>query len=204
MAEFKIPQISTGDLLRDHRARKTQLGLAASELIDKGILVSDDLVNQMVATRLADPDCVSGYILDGFPRTLPQAAWLDQYLVDTKAPYPVVVISLVVDHDELLKRITGRRLCAQGRIYNIYSQPPMVEGICDVCGTPLQQRKDDTVEVFEQRMKIFEEETAPVIPHYQAQGRFAQVNGFQDVATVTAEIRSSLHALRQSARTGGK
>ncbi len=202
MAEFKVPQISTGDLLRDHRARKTELGLAASELIDKGILVSDDLVNEMVATRLSDPDCERGYVLDGFPRTLAQAAWLDQYLIETNAAYPVVVISLVVERDDLLKRITGRRLCAQGHIYNVYSQPPQVEGVCDIDGGPLQQRKDDTVEVFNERMKVFEAETAPVIPHYQSQGRFAQVDGLQDVATVTAEIRARLQELRESSGTG--
>ena len=203
MAEFNVPQISTGDLLRDHRARRTELGMAASELIDKGILVSDNLVNEMVKTRLVEQDCKRGYVLDGFPRTLAQASWLDQYLVDTKAAYPVVVISLVVDRDDLLKRITGRRLCPKGHIYNVYSQPPQADGICDVDGEQLQQRKDDTVEVFDARMKVFEAETAPVIPHYQSQGRFAQVDGFQDVSKVTAEIHVRLQDLRTAARPGG-
>jgi adenylate kinase len=198
MAEFNIPQISTGDLLREHRARHTELGMAADEVMSKGQLVPDDLVNQMVATRLAATDCVRGYILDGFPRTLPQAAWLDKYLADTNSAYPVVVISLVVDREDLLKRITGRRICPQGHIYNIYSQPPRVEGVCDVDGSALEQRKDDTVAVFEERMRVFEEETAPVIPHYRAQGRFAQVNGLQDVASVTQEIRARLQELRES------
>ena len=204
MAEFNIPQISTGDLLREHRARHTPLGMAADELMSKGQLVPDHLVNQMVATRLADPDCARGYVLDGFPRTLAQAYWLDQYLADTNAAYPVVVISLVVDREDLLKRITGRRICPQGHIYNVYSQPPQVEGVCDIDGSPLQQRKDDTVEVFEERMKVFEEETAPVIPHYQAQGRFAQVNGLQDVGSVTDEIRARLQELRESTGTRGE
>ena len=203
MAEFNVPQISTGDLLRDHRARRTDLGLAASELIDKGILVSDDLVNEMVAARLAVPDCSRGYILDGFPRTLPQATWLDNYLVRTHAAYPVVVLSLVVEREDLLRRITGRRICPHGHIYNIYSQPPKVDGICDIDGSALQQRKDDTVAVFEERMRVFEEETAPVIPHYKAQGRFAQVDGLQDVASVTREIRASLQQLRASSGSKG-
>ena len=203
MAEFNVPQISTGDLLRDHRARRTELGMAADELMGKGQLVPDHLVNEMVADRLALPDCARGYVLDGFPRTLAQASWLDQYLIDTQATYPVVVISLLVDRDDLLKRITGRRLCPQGHIYNVYSQPPKVEGICDVDGEQLQQRKDDTVEVFEARMKVFEAETAPVIPHYESQSRFAQVDGFQDVAQVTDEIRTRLKALRASTRPGG-
>jgi adenylate kinase len=198
-----IPQISTGDLLRDHRARHTELGLAADELMSKGQLVPDDLVNTMVATRLAAPDCSCGYVLDGFPRTLPQADWLDEYLARTNPAYPVVVLSLVVERDDLLHRITGRRICPQGHIYNIYSQAPKIEGICDIDGSALQQRKDDTVEVFEERMKVFEEETAPVIPHYKSQGRFAQVDGLQEVECVTREIRARLQELRQSTRTGG-
>ena len=203
MAEFSVPQISTGDLLRDHRARRTELGLAASELIDKGILVSDHLVNEMVAARLALPDCSRGYILDGFPRTLPQADWLDSYLASTNPDYPVIVLSLVVERDDLLRRITGRRICPQGHIYNIYSQPPKVEGICDIDGSELQQRKDDTVAVFEERMKVFEEETAPVISHYQSMGRFAQVDGLQDVKSVTCEIRARLQELRSFSGSKG-
>ncbi len=199
VAEYGIPQISTGDLLRDHRARHTELGMAADELMSKGQLVPDDLVNEMVAKRLSEPDCTRGYILDGFPRTLAQANWLDDYLRITRSRYPVVVISLVVDHDDLLKRITGRRICPDGHIYNIYSQPPRVEGICDVDGKPLQQRKDDTEEVFEQRMKEFEAKTAPVIPHYQAQGRFEKIDGLQEIETVTREIRCKLESLRRSA-----
>ena len=204
MAEFKVPQISTGDLLRDHRSRRTELGLAASELIDKGILVSDDLVNEMVAARLVLPDCSRGYILDGFPRTLPQADWLDSYLAKTNPGYPVVVISLVVERDDLLRRITGRRICPEGHIYNIYSQAPKVDGICDIDGTHLEQRKDDTVAVFDERMRVFEAETAPVIPHYKAQGRFAEINGLQDVAAVSSEIRARLQELRKSVGTEGK
>ena len=196
MAEYGMPQISTGDLLRDHRARHTKLGIEADELMSKGQLVRDELVNEMVATRLQDSDCVHGYILDGFPRTLAQADWLDRYLADTEAADPVVVISIKVDRDDLLKRITGRRICPEGHIYNVYSQPPKQAGICDVDGSALQQRKDDTEEVFNERMKVFQDETAPVIPHYRAQGRFAVVNGLQNVDAVTRDIRAELQKLR--------
>ena len=196
VAEFGIPQISTGDLLRQHRKDHTPLGLLADELMSQGKLVPDDLVNKMVAERLQLPDCTWGYILDGFPRTLPQATWLDEYLSESKALFPVVVISLVVDRDDLLMRITGRRICPQGHIYNIYTQPPVVEGVCDVDGSSLEQRKDDTESVFESRMKVFDEETAPVIPHYREQGRFTEVNGLQDVGDVTKAIRSALQTLR--------
>ncbi len=199
MASFGIPQISTGDLLRDHRARHTPLGMAADELMSKGQLVRDDLVNQMVATRLADPDCACGYILDGFPRTLPQAGWLDQFLLDSNSALPVVVISLVVQQEELLRRITGRRICPDGHIYNIYSNPPQHADRCDLDGKPLQQRKDDTEAVFAERMKVFEEETAPVIPHYAKLGRFAEVDGLQEIDQVTAQIMARLADLRHVA-----
>jgi adenylate kinase len=154
--------------------------------------------------RLASPDCARGYILDGFPRTLAQANWLDGYLTETAARLPVVVISLAAEREELLRRITGRRICLQGHIYNVYTQPPRVEGVCDVDGSSLEQRKDDTEEVFESRMKVFEEETAPVLPHYRSQGRFAEVNGLQDVKTVTREVLAQLAQLRggSSGQTG--
>ena len=196
MAQFGVPQVSTGDLLRKHRRDHTELGLMADKLMEQGHLVPDDLVNQMVAKRLAETDCARGYILDGFPRTIGQAEWLDRYLAETGSPYPVVVISLEVNRDDLLKRITGRRICPDGHIYNIYSQPPRAEGVCDVDGKPLQQRNDDTEEVFESRMKVFDEETAPVIPHYRAQGRFATVDGLQNVESVTREIQQKLCQLR--------
>ena len=114
---------------------------------------------------------------------------------------PVVVISLAAEREELLRRITGRRICLQGHIYNVYTQPPRVEGVCDVDGSSLEQRKDDTEEVFESRMKVFEAETAPVLPHYRSQGRFAEVNGLQDVDLVTREILAGLARLRGGANS---
>jgi len=200
MAAYGVPQISTGDLLRQHRRDHTDLGLKADELMSRGQLVPDDLVNAMVATRFAEPDCARGYILDGFPRTLGQAEWLDRYLAAVNSSYPVVVISLEVDRDDLLKRITGRRICPDGHIYNIYSQPPRTAGVCDVDGKPLEQRKDDTEAVFESRMQVFNEETAPVIPHYQAHGRFATVDGLQEVEAVTRQIQQKLRQLRADSR----
>jgi adenylate kinase len=196
--EYGVPQISTGDLFRKHRSEHTELGLEADKYIAQGQLVPDKLVNDMVAKRLADPDCVNGYILDGFPRTLDQAKWLDVFLFKTKSRYPVVVLSIAVDREDLLKRITGRRICEapEGHIYNIYSQPPGRAGFCDIDGAPLKQRKDDTEPIFNERMKVFEDETAPLLPYYQAKGRFALVNGLQDVETVTQDIRFKLQKLR--------
>ncbi len=201
MAEFGIPQISTGDLLRENIAKGAELGKAARSLMDQGQLVSDDLVNQMVADRLAQPDVARGYILDGFPRTLNQAEWVDREIASKAQTLPIVAISIVVSYGQLLHRITGRRISPAGRIYNIYSNPPAVPGICDVDGSTLVQRSDDSDAVFTERMKTFEAQTAPVIEHYRKQGRFEEVNGDQAVERVTAEINSALKRLRQKGST---
>ena len=197
MAEFGIPQISTGDLLRGNIAKGTELGKAARSLMDQGQLVSDDLVNQMVAERLAQPDVARGYILDGFPRTINQAEWVDREIASKAGTLPIVAISIIVSYDQLLHRITGRRISPAGRIYNIYSNPPVVPGICDVDGSALVQRSDDSEAVFTERMKTFETQTAPVIEHYRKQGRFEEVNGDQAVEQVTAEITAALKRLRE-------
>ena len=130
-----IPQISTGDILRGNVARGTELGKLAKEIMGRGDLVPDDLVNKMVAARLGEPDTKEGYILDGFPRTLGQAEWLDAHLAAEKSPLPVVAVSIRVGYTQLLRRITGRRTCpACHRIYNIYFQPPKVDMVCDEIG----------------------------------------------------------------------
>jgi adenylate kinase len=165
--------------------------------MDQGQLVSDDLVNQMVADRLAQPDVTRGYILDGFPRTINQAEWVDREIASKAGTLPIVAISIVVSHDQLLHRITGRRISPAGRIYNIYSNPPAVPGICDVDGSALVQRSDDSEVVFTERMKTFEAQTAPVVEHYRKQGRFEEVNGDQAVELVTAEITAALKRLRE-------
>jgi adenylate kinase len=168
--------------------------------MDRGQLVSDDLVNKMVADRLAQPDVARGYILDGFPRTLIQAEWLDGELSVNTQALPVVAISIVVGYEHLLHRITGRRISPAGRIYNIYSNPPAVAGICDVDGTTLVQRSDDSETVFIERMKTFEAQTAPVIEHYRKQGRFEEVDGDHAVEQVTLAITTALRRLRQRAQ----
>jgi adenylate kinase len=200
MADYGIPQISTGDLLRGNIANGTELGKAAKSLMDQGQLVPDDLVNQMVADRLTHPDTRRGYILDGFPRTINQAEWLDGQLAQDPGTLPVVAISIVVSYDQLLHRITGRRISPAGRIYNIYSNPPEVPGICDVDGSALVQRPDDSEAVFTERMKTFTSQTAPVIEHYRRQGRFEEIDGDHSVEQVTADIEEALLGLRQFKR----
>jgi adenylate kinase len=199
-----IPQISTGDLLRSHRDRGTELGKIANDLMNQGKLVPDSLVNEMVAVRLAEPDTTRGFILDGFPRTLGQAAWLDEFLARPSAELttpaaalPVVAVSIQVDYTQLLRRITGRRNCPVCQtIYNIYLQPPLKPGVCDVEGATLVQRSDDTEICFEGRIRTYENLTAPVVEHYRALSRFAEVNGDQPVAEVAAGIVSAVERLR--------
>jgi adenylate kinase len=198
MAAWGIPQISTGDLLRDHRARGTALGAQATQLMDSGRLVPDDLVNQMVAERVAQPDTTRGYILDGYPRTLAQAEWLDNRLASAAPPgLPLIAVSIRVSYTQLLRRITGRRNCPTcQRIYNVYLQPPKFDTVCDVEGTPLVQRADDVEAVFHERMRTYAALTAPVVEHYRASSRFVEVDGEQPADDVMAGIVAAVTRLR--------
>ncbi|MGC2639472.1 MAG: adenylate kinase [Acidobacteriaceae bacterium] len=197
MGKWGIPQISTGDLLRYHRDHGTPLGLEAKKVMEQGHLVPDDLVNQMVAERLRQPDTKLGYVLDGYPRTLGQADWLDRQIAAGANLLPVIAISIQVSYTQLLRRITGRRICpACGTIYNIYLQPPKVDEKCDLDGQPLVRRSDDTEEVFQERMRTYETQTAPVVEHYRALGRFEEVNGEQPVEAVAAGVMAAVARLR--------
>jgi adenylate kinase len=197
VAKWGIPQISTGDLLRYNRDHGTPLGLKAKAIMAEGKLVPDELVNQMVAERLKQPDTVNGYILDGFPRTLGQAKWLDEHIGADPTALPVIAISIQVSYTQLLRRITGRRSCPVcGTIYNIYLQPPKVDEKCDLDGSPLTRRSDDTEEVFQERMRTYETQTAPVVEHYRAQGRFVEVDGEQPVSAVAAGVEAAVARLR--------
>jgi adenylate kinase len=192
-----IPQISTGDLLRANVSQDTPLGIIARETMDRGELVPDSLVNEMVAARLVEPDTIRGYILDGFPRTLPQAGWLDGRLAAQQLALPVVAVSISVDYNQLLRRITGRRNCPVCQtIYNVYSNPPKVDEICDIEGAALVQRADDTEQVFAERMRSYEALTTPVIEHYRALGRFVEVDGDRAIAEVAAGIVYAVERLR--------
>jgi adenylate kinase len=199
---YGIPQISTGDILRDNVARKTELGVKAKAIMEHGDLVPDELVCDMVADRLQQADCARGFILDGFPRTVRQAEWLDGHLEKMRegrdvqgrrAVAPPVVIRLVVEYNQLLQRLTGRRSCPTcGLIYNVYYQPPKVPGVCDCDGTPLVQRRDDTEEVIAERLKAYEQLTLPLVDYYGARGRLIEVNGDQPVDAVAAEMFGAL------------
>jgi adenylate kinase len=183
---YGIPHISTGDILRENVARSTELGRKARAVMERGELVSDDLVNAMVANRLKQADAERGFVLDGYPRTVAQAEFLDKALEGGKAP---VVISVDVSYNQLLQRLTGRRSCPiDGKIYNIYFQPPKNDGVCDVCGTQLIQRVDDTEEVISERLKSYERQTLPLTDYYSRQMRLCRVNGELPVEQVTQQI----------------
>jgi adenylate kinase len=196
MERYGIPQVSTGDLLRENVVRGTELGKVAKAVMARGELVSDDLVCTMVRERLVQPDCKRGYILDGFPRTAAQAGWLDALLeaelFDNSRPtraWPIVV-RLDVDYNQLLLRITGRRSCPTcGRIYNVHLQPPRVDELCDEPhATKLVTRNDDGLEVIRPRLMAYEEQTRPVADYYQRTGRLISVNGDLPMDEVTALI----------------
>jgi adenylate kinase len=185
---YGIPHISTGDILRANVAGGTELGRKAKSVMERGDLVSDDLVNAMVAERLRQPDAERGFILDGFPRTVAQAEWLDRELAGGSRR-PPVVISVDVGYNQLMQRLTGRRSCpVDGKIYNIYFQPPLKEGVCDVCGTQLFQRVDDTEAVISERLKSYERQTLPLADYYRRTGRLRRVNGEFPVEQVMEEI----------------
>ncbi|AXC14203.1 Adenylate kinase [Acidisarcina polymorpha] len=197
MSAWHVPQISTGDLLRGNVSAGTELGLLAKQVMGRGELVSDDLVNRMVAVRLREPDCVQGFVLDGFPRTIGQAAWLDTFLERECHTLPVVAIQLKVDYTHLVRRVTGRRNCPTcGSIYNVYLQPPKTDELCDLDGTPLQRRSDDTEEVFAERLRSYEAQTEPVVAHYRAMNRLADLDGDQPVDAVTAGVLAAVKRLR--------
>lgn len=191
---YAIPQISTGDLLRDHVRRGTELGNQAKAIIESGQFVSDDIVEHMVAERLREPDCARGFILDGFPRTLGQAQWLDHWLttqlfensgVNNAAP---LVINLAVGYNLLLQRLTGRRSCPTcGRIYNIYFTPPRVADLCDNDSTRLITRRDDCEEVISERLKEYETRTLPLIDYYRKKGQLCEVDAGGRVDEISAE-----------------
>jgi adenylate kinase len=209
MSEFKIPQISTGDILRANISKGTPLGMAAKSLLDQGQLVDDDKVNEMVALRLKEPDTTRGFILDGYPRTAAQSGYIETllgantYLAGAETQrgihLPLVAIKIDVDEAELLRRITGRRTCPTcNHTYNIYSHPPRQQGVCDIDGTLLQQRSDDTEKVFQERMNEYRSKTAEVVRYFSGKAEhFETVNGDQPIERVHSDIVAALHRLRQ-------
>jgi adenylate kinase len=192
-----VPHISTGDVLRAHVTRGTSLGRIAQDLMRRGELVPDSLVCQIVETRLQEPDTFNGYILDGFPRTLEQAVWLDAYPAPEGYETSIVAVCMRMDQKRLLRRIAGRRTCPVCQAaYNVYFNPPERDGLCDREGAALVQRPDDTEHIFLERVRAYETMTAPVVQHYRRLGRVVDVDGDQPIEEIGAEIVTAVNALR--------
>ncbi|GAW68949.1 adenylate kinase [Geoanaerobacter pelophilus] len=191
---FGIPQISTGDILRAAVKELTPMGAKAKGFMDSGALVPDEVVIGIVEERLAQADCQKGFILDGFPRTVPQADALGQVLSGMGKSIDHVV-SLSVDKAELLKRLTGRRACANcGAGYHVDFAPSKVAGVCDACSGQLVQREDDKEETILNRLAVYEAQTAPLIAYYQAAGLLRSVDGLGTVEGVQADILAAVQA----------
>lgn len=190
--ELKITHISTGDMFRENVKAGTDLGKKAKEYMDNGQLVPDELVVAMVKDRLSKPDCENGFLLDGFPRTTPQAEALDAALKDMGIKLDAV-LNIAVPRERLLGRLTGRRVCRScGSTYHVLFNPPKNEGQCGSCGGELYQRSDDTETTVNQRLDVYEAQTAPLIEYYGKQGQLKEVNGDQDIKIVTKDVLASL------------
>ena len=191
---FSVPQISTGDLLRAAVTAQSALGLKAKAAMDAGELVSDDIVLGMIRERLAEPDAKAGFILDGFPRNRAQATALDALLTELGLGIDRA-IHIQVPFDELLKRLAGRRTCTQcGALYNVFFSPPRRAGVCDRCDGALMQRDDDNEQTISRRLRVYEDQTQPLIEYYQAQHKLAMVPGSGEVAEILQRVIDALPA----------
>jgi adenylate kinase len=188
---LQIPSISTGEIFRSELKAGTPLGNAAKEIMAKGGLVGDDIVNAMVSGRLRQPDCLGGFLLDGYPRTIAQAQFLDGLLSELGYPEPTIIY-LDVPDEVLVTRLTARRQCPTcGRIYNLLSQPPAREGVCDLDGAALAQRDDDKEEVIRARLKAYAELTGPLVEFYSNRN-FHRIDGDRPPKDIRPEIETIL------------
>jgi adenylate kinase len=203
---YKLPQLSTGNMLRAERDAGTELGKAADKVMAAGQLVSDEIVVGIIAKRIEAPDCKAGFVLDGFPRTIAQAVALDQVLAK-KGSRIDGVIEFVVDEAVLVERISGRFACAKcGAGYHDKFKQPKKKGVCDVCGsTDFTRRKDDNAATVKARLKAYRDQTAPLLPYYENKGLLHRVDGMAAPDAVTKEIDAVLSRIRkQPADVKGK
>lgn len=189
---YQIPHISTGDIFRAAIKEGAELGRKAKKYLDSGELVPDSVVTDIVAERIKKDDCAKGFLLDGFPRTVPQAEALDKILSEDGCPLTAVV-DLQVDREALIDRLTARRTCSEcGENYNLISKPPKKDGVCDKCGGKLYQRDDDTRETIENRLSVYEKQTAPLIDYYKNSERLVSVSGEGTMDEVFQRICAAL------------
>jgi adenylate kinase len=190
--KFNVPQISTGDMLREAVKEKSALGLQASKIMAEGKLVPDDIILELIKTRISKKDCENGFILDGFPRTLDQAKSLDKLMQALKLP-SFKCIEITVTDDEIIKRLINRRICENcGTDYNLINNPPPESLTCTKCSGKIIQRKDDNEVTIKSRLKVYQEQTAPIKEHYANKGDFFSVDGSQPVPEVKEKIFSFL------------
>ena len=189
---FQIPHISTGDMFREAMRNETKVGLEAKKYIDKGMLVPDSVTNALVKERLSQADCKKGFLLDGFPRNISQAEALDIILKELNIKLDAV-INIEVKFSILVDRVVGRRICPKcGAGYHITNLKPKKDGICDVCGSELIQRKDDNEETIKTRLNVYSEQTKPLLDYYNKQGLVKTFNGDDDVNAIFANIKSAV------------
>ncbi|MBQ1048821.1 adenylate kinase [Micromonospora sp. C51] len=193
-AHLSVPKISTGDIFRANVSQGTPLGVEAKRYMDAGKLVPDEVTINMVRDRLAEPDAAEGFLLDGFPRTTPQAAALDKLLADLGTALDIV-LELVVDDDEVIRRLSGRRTCRGcGKIWHVEFDATSREGICDRCGAELFQRDDDKPETIAARLREYAEKTAPLVDYYGAQGKLVGIDATGPVEDVTVRAIDALRS----------
>lgn len=186
------PQLSTGDMLRANISQGTKLGLEAKSFMDRGALVPDQVVIGMIQIRTQEPDCAQGFILDGFPRTIPQADALAKMLGEQNRKVDRAVFFQIPD-SELVKRLSGRRTCVKcGAMYHIESAPPKNGSVCDACGSPLVQRDDDKPEVIQKRLAVYHQQTAPVVDYYRKQGKLREIDATLAPEAVSKELHKAL------------
>lgn len=190
--KYHIPHISTGDIFRKNIKEETPLGKEAQGYMDKGELVPDQLVVEIVEDRLMEPDCKNGWLLDGFPRTVFQGEMLDRFLEERREALDKV-LNIEIEPEILKERISGRRICKScGATYHASNMPPKEEGRCDLCGGGLYQRKDDTVETVDNRIKVYEENTRPLVLYYEKTDRLVRIDGAGALDRVFADIAAAL------------
>ena len=198
--KFGIPQISTGDILRAAVKDGTELGSKAKEFMDRGDLVPDEVICGVIVERIDSSEALDGFLLDGFPRTLPQAEALEQAL-DPLGRTLTAVLSIDVDDDEVVRRLSGRRVCERnGHPYHVDFDPPKNPGFCDQDGSPLIQRDDDREETIEHRLTVFHDQTEPLVDYYESQGLLRRFDGSRSPDEVHAHIRATLATLRLEER----
>ncbi len=189
---YNIPQISTGDILREAVANKTAMGLEAKKYMDEGKLVPDSTIIGIIKDRLKEEDCKNGFILDGFPRTLAQAEALEELMQEMGIKLDKV-ISFNVPDEDIIKRIAGRRVCPKcGASFHVEFNPPKVENICDYCGADLITRKDDNAETIKSRLEAYHTQTSPLIEFYEKRGVFAELDGSKELSEVTKDMFKAL------------